>query len=61
MEPMFSPIITNAPIDTHDLTKNLLHCVDPDRVNPDMDYFPKICILVILCSGALPTIDTVKC
>ena len=41
MEPTVSPVPTTAPTDIHDLTKNRLRCVDPDSVDPDMDYFPE--------------------
>ena len=41
MDPMVSLVLTTAPTDTHDSTNNLLHCIDPGLVNPDMYYLPK--------------------
>ena len=38
---MVSVVITNTPTDTHGFTKNPPHHVDPDNINPGMDYFLK--------------------
>ena len=39
MESMVYMVITNAPIDTHDLAKNPPHCVDTDNIKPGVYYF----------------------
>ena len=60
-ETTFYPIRNNKPIDTHDSTNNLPLCIYPDSFTSDMDYFSKSRIMMILGSGALPTMDTIKC
>ena len=61
MEPVNSEVLTASPKDNHDLTKNLVHCICNVSVNPNMDYFYKIHILVVMGSGKLPTMDILKC
>ena len=39
MESMVSMVLATTPSDTHDLTKNQPHCVDPNNIKPGMDYF----------------------
>ena len=41
MESMVYMVITNAPTDTHDLSKNPPQCVDPDNIKSGVYYFFK--------------------
>ena len=41
MEYMASVVLTTAPTDTHYLTKNPPHFVDPNNIKPGMNYFLK--------------------
>ena len=41
MNPKFYPVPTIAPKVTHDLTKNLLLCIDHYIVNTNIYYFPQ--------------------
>ena len=60
MKTVVSPFLTTTPTYTHDFNKNVLHCIYPDNVNPDMDYFSKYRIVEIVDSGELSNINTIR-
>ena len=37
----FDPGPYSFSVSIHDFTKNLLLCIDPGRINPNMDFFPE--------------------